>query len=64
MAGTNPIELQKALKNAHYPTDKQHLVEVARKNRASNDVVEKISDLKKDRFDSPADVQEAVFRSK
>ncbi|MEU4212431.1 DUF2795 domain-containing protein [Streptomyces sp. NPDC026206] len=63
MAETDPIALQKALKGAPYPADREKLVAVAKKNKAGDDMVEKISHLDKKRFDSPADVQKAVFGS-
>ncbi|MFV8131902.1 DUF2795 domain-containing protein [Streptomyces syringium] len=61
MAETNPIELQKALKGAPYPADREKLVAVAKKNKAGSDMVEKISHLGQKSFESPADVQKAVF---
>ncbi|MBT2386598.1 DUF2795 domain-containing protein [Streptomyces sp. ISL-11] len=62
MAETNPIALQKALKGAPYPSDRDKLVEVAKKNKAGRDMVDKISHLDAKTYDSPADVQKAVFR--
>ncbi|MEU2516610.1 DUF2795 domain-containing protein [Streptomyces syringium] len=61
MAETDPIELQKALKGAPYPADREKLVDVARKNKADSAVVEKISHLDQKSFESPAEVQKAVF---
>ena len=39
MADLSPIDLQKALSGMDYPTDKKHLVERARKNKADEKVV-------------------------
>ncbi|EKX63229.1 DUF2795 domain-containing protein [Streptomyces ipomoeae] len=61
MADLRPTDLQKALKGMEYPTDKEHLVERARKNKADDKVVSRLSGLKKERFDGPNDVQKAVF---
>jgi hypothetical protein len=58
---TSPIELQKALKGAEYPTDRKHLVEVAKKNHADNSLIDKLSHAGTDRFDGPNEVQKAVF---
>lgn len=57
----NPIELQKALGGVDYPADRASLVENARRKGAKEEVVEELSSLRKDRFDGPDDVSEAVF---
>ncbi|PAZ09157.1 hypothetical protein CLM62_48335 [Streptomyces sp. SA15] len=61
MADLNPIDLQKALSGMDYPTDKKHLVERARKNKADDKIVSRLDGLKEDRFDGPNEVQKAVF---
>ncbi|ELS50589.1 DUF2795 domain-containing protein [Streptomyces viridochromogenes] len=61
MADLSPTDLQKALRGADYPTDKQHLVERARKNKADEKIVSRLDGMKRDRFDGPNDVQKAVF---
>ncbi|GAA3836330.1 DUF2795 domain-containing protein [Streptomyces phyllanthi] len=61
MADLSPTDVQKALRGAEYPTDKKHLVERARKNKADDKVVSRLSGMKEDRFDGPNDVQKAVF---
>ncbi|MEU6811595.1 DUF2795 domain-containing protein [Streptomyces sp. NPDC046831] len=61
MADLSPIDLQKALRGADYPTDKQHLVERARKNKADDTIVSRLDGLKQDHFDGPNEVQKAVF---
>ncbi|MFE0449979.1 DUF2795 domain-containing protein [Streptomyces sp. NPDC058914] len=61
MADLSPVDLQKALKGMDYPTDKQHLVERARQNKADDKVVSRLDGLKQDRFDGPNEVQKAVF---
>ncbi|MFD5587884.1 DUF2795 domain-containing protein [Streptomyces sp. NPDC127063] len=63
MADLSPIELQKALSGMDYPTDKQHLVDVARKNKADEKIVSRLDGLKEDHFDGPNEVQKAVFNS-
>ncbi|MFF5978954.1 DUF2795 domain-containing protein [Streptomyces olindensis] len=60
MAELSPTDLQKALKGMDYPTDKKHLVERARSNRADDKVVRTLDGLKEDRFDGPNEVQKAV----
>ncbi|HZG02523.1 MAG TPA: DUF2795 domain-containing protein [Streptomyces sp.] len=60
----NPIELQKALGGIDYPADREALVEHARKKGAKEEVVKELSSLKKDRFDGPDDVSQAVFGKK
>ncbi|MFE7957344.1 DUF2795 domain-containing protein [Streptomyces sp. NPDC014776] len=63
MADLSPIDLQKALSGMDYPTDKQHLVDVARKNKADEKIVSRLDGLKEDHFDGPNEVQKAVFNS-
>jgi hypothetical protein len=60
MAKLNPIELQKALKGASYPTSKDDLVKIAKENGASDDIVAALENLGDDRFNTPADLTEAV----
>jgi Protein of unknown function (DUF2795) len=63
MAKPNPIELQKALKGVDYPCDQQKLVEAADRNHAKDELKQRISSLPKKKFENPAEVQKAVFRS-
>ncbi len=64
MAEINPVDLQKALKGATYPTDREHLTELAKKNKADQKVVETLSHLREKEFDGPDKVEKAVFRGK
>ena len=57
---TNPIQLQKFLEGADYPTDRSTLVEHARRNGADDDVLRTLEDLPADRFNSPSDVSDAL----
>ncbi|WP_150242772.1 DUF2795 domain-containing protein [Nocardiopsis quinghaiensis] len=61
MASVNPIDLQKALKGADYPASRDDLASLAKDNGADSGLVERISNVKTDRFDGPDDVQKAVF---
>ncbi|MEU6476838.1 DUF2795 domain-containing protein [Streptomyces sp. NPDC047017] len=61
MADLSPIDLQKALSGADYPTDRQHLVDRARRNKANDKIVSRLDGLKQDHFDGPNEVQKAVF---
>ncbi|MFI2642235.1 DUF2795 domain-containing protein [Streptomyces sp. NPDC018610] len=61
MADLSPIDLQKALSGMDYPTDKQHLVDRARENKANDKIVSRLDGLKQDHFDGPNEVQKAVF---
>lgn len=63
MATVNPIEMQKYLKGADYPVDKDQLVELARSNGAPDDVVEALSAMDNDSFDGPNAVQSALKSS-
>jgi hypothetical protein len=64
MAETNPIELQQALKGAQYPAKREQLADVAKKNGAGEQLVEKISGLDEKEFDGPDKVEHAVFRGR
>ncbi|MFE9773298.1 DUF2795 domain-containing protein [Streptomyces sp. NPDC005931] len=61
MADISPIDLQKALKGAEYPSSRDDLVSLARNNGADDTLVDKLSNTGTDRFDGPNDVQKAVF---
>lgn len=61
MSDVNPIEVQQALKGASYPTDRQTLTDLAKKNKASNQVVDKLSHMKRDRIEGPDQVEKEMF---
>ena len=61
MARISPIELQKALKGADYPADRDSLVQCAKANKAPTHLVDVLADLSRDDFDGPNEVQKAVF---
>ncbi|GHE47502.1 hypothetical protein GCM10018785_16510 [Streptomyces longispororuber] len=61
MASISPIDLQKALKGATYPSSRDDLVSLARDNGADDGLVEKLSNASTDSFDGPDEVQKAVF---
>jgi hypothetical protein len=58
----SPIELQKYLGGIDYPTDKKTLVDTAKSNGASDDVISTLEHLPSDRFSSPAEVSKAFGR--
>lgn len=53
------MEIFKALKGMNYPASKQDLVQKAKQNNASQDVIQTIEKLPQDQFNSPTDVQKA-----
>ena len=57
--GGMTVEIEKALKGMNYPASKQDLVQKAKQNNASQDVIQTIQNLPMDRFNSPTDVQKA-----
>ncbi|CAM5390308.1 hypothetical protein SALBM135S_08053 [Streptomyces alboniger] len=61
MADISPIDLQKALKGAEYPSSRDDLVSLAQSNGADESLVSKLSDASKGQFDGPDEVQKAVF---
>ncbi|MFJ9770884.1 DUF2795 domain-containing protein [Kitasatospora sp. NPDC101157] len=62
MSRINPIDVQRALKGANYPADRDELVERARSNGADENLVGQISDLDRDSFEGPDEVEHALFR--
>ncbi|ADG20222.1 hypothetical protein QF000_001555 [Paraburkholderia atlantica] len=57
----NPfIDVQKALKGASYPADKDSLIETAKANGADDDVLQRLQDLPDQQYQSPADVSKGV----
>lgn len=56
----NPVQLQKYLKGVDYPASKTDLLEQAERNGADRNVMETLSALPRDNFDSPNDVSEAI----
>ncbi len=55
-----PITVQKFLKGAEYPADRDDLLAVAAANDAPEDVVEVIEALDETTFDGPDEVVEAL----
>lgn len=53
---TSPIEVQKALKDIHYPVNKKQLIEHAKKHDASHKVIEVLEDLPDKEYANAADV--------
>lgn len=59
MAHANPIQIQKYLKGVDYPTDKQTLIETARRQGADESVCASLDQLPDEEFQTPADVSAA-----
>ncbi|MGW2374296.1 MULTISPECIES: DUF2795 domain-containing protein [Kitasatospora] len=62
MSRINPNDVQRALKGASYPADREELAERARSNGADETLVDQISELDVDSFDGPDEVSQALFR--
>jgi hypothetical protein len=57
----NPIDIQRHLKGADYPADREELLETARSEDAPPDVVEALESLPEDEeFDGPDEIMEAI----
>jgi len=56
----NPVQLQRFLGGVDYPTDKRTLVQRARQNGTDESTVRTLESLRRDRFNSPNDVSEAL----
>lgn len=58
-----PIQVQKYLKGMDYPASKEDLIKQARKNKATDDVVSMLEQIKANRFNTPADVSKGLADS-
>ncbi len=56
----NPVQVQKFLKGVDYPASKQQLIDKAKQEGADQNVIETLSRMPMDRFNSPNDVAEAI----
>ena len=56
----NPIELQKSLAGVDYPASRDDLVEAAKGNGASDDILSALGDLGENSFEKPTDVSSAI----
>ena len=59
LGGNSPANVQFYLKGVEYPTDKQALVEQARRNDAPPEVMDTIQRLDRDQYGGPQDVMKA-----
>ena len=57
--GGMTAEIQQALKGTDFPANKQELVQQAKQNNASQQVIQTIQKLPEQKFNSPTDVQKA-----
>jgi hypothetical protein len=53
---TSPVQVQKFLKGIDYPAKKQDLIEHAKKNNASNEVLEDLNKIPDKEYTNAADV--------
>lgn len=52
-------DIEKSLKGINFPANRQDLVQQAKKNKASQNVMQAIENLPEDQFNSPTDVAKA-----
>lgn len=55
-----PVTVQKFLKGAEYPADRDDLLAVAEENDAPEDVIEALEGLDETTYDGPDEVAEAL----
>lgn len=60
---TAPIQVQKYLKGISYPATKEDLIDQARKNQATDDVISMLEQIKPGKLNDPADVSKALADS-
>lgn len=56
----NPVQVQTVLAGVDYPAEKEDLVDYATTNDADDDVINALSQLPDDTYETPADVSEAI----
>ena len=57
----SPIDIQKALSGMDYPATKDDVVEHARSQGGSDEVLEALTGIQDQEYDTPAAVSKAVF---
>jgi hypothetical protein len=57
---SNPITVQKYLKGAQYPADRDDLLSLAESNDAPEEVIEALEALEDQTYDGPDEVVEAL----
>lgn len=63
MATSNPIHLEKYLKGADYPANKDQLIECAKRNGADQQTCDTLQRLPNQEYRKPTDVTKAVSAS-
>lgn len=58
----SPAKIQGCLKGAHYPSNKEDLVNLARKNSAPEDVMTILNRISDKEYSSPANLMKEVGR--
>lgn len=56
----SPAKIQQYLKGAHYPSSKQDLVELARRNNAPDDVMSTLEMITDKQYSSPVQVMKEI----
>ncbi|MFD7918634.1 DUF2795 domain-containing protein [Streptomyces sp. NPDC059740] len=58
----SPVDVQKALAGATYPSKGSDLARLAENNGADQDMVKKLKSHADDRYENPGEVQHDVFK--
>ena len=56
----NPVTIQKYLRGIEYPCSKDELIEKAQEEGAEDDVIETLSAMPDEIFESPADIAQSI----
>jgi len=56
----SPVEVQRFLSGMNYPASKEDLINHARRNRASDNIISMLEGMRTNRFNSPTEVSESL----
>lgn len=60
MAKVNPMQVQKYLSGVNYPCSRDDIVSHARSEGADDDIISTLERLPSGKFDTPADISQAI----
>jgi len=56
----SPAQVEKSIKGAHFPAQKQDLIQQAKQNKADQEVLDILENMPDKQFRSPVDISKAI----